>query len=145
LTESTYPGLSLLLAHHETNVRVSLTSERRIKALLQDLRSIADVVVIDSPPLLEVAEAMEMAAAVDTVLLCVRLGNTRREKLNQLREMLARRGIIPAGFVVTTRVDTLAHGAYEDAYAGKAPERDRDEGATAREVARVRWGRSPDQ
>jgi len=69
--------------------------------LLDALRPRADVVVIDSPPIPEVAEAIELAVAVDAVLICVRLGNTRRDKLNQLRELFVWRGIAPVGFVVT--------------------------------------------
>ena len=121
LTESPYPGLSLLLAHRDPAVRANLMGERRIKALLAELRPFADVVIVDSPPLPEVAEALEMAAAVDTVLICARLGNTRRDKLNQLREMLSRRGIAPAGFVLTSRLVSDQGGAYEEAYAGAAP------------------------
>jgi hypothetical protein len=33
----------------------------------------------------------------------VRIGHTRRDRLEQLRELLGRRGIAPLGFVMTTR------------------------------------------
>jgi len=36
-------------------------------------------------------------------IVAVRLGRTRRDKLGELRDLLASRGISPAGFVVTTR------------------------------------------
>jgi capsular exopolysaccharide synthesis family protein len=119
LIGSPYPGLALLLSHYEPTVRPNLTSERRIATLIEELKELADVVVFDSPPLPEVAETLEMATAVDTVLLCVRLGNTRRDKLVQLREMLATRGIAPAGFVLTTsRLRSSAADSYESAYSG---------------------------
>ena len=37
------------------------------------------------------------------VLVAVRLGRSRRDKLEELRRTLAQRGVSPAGFVVTTR------------------------------------------
>ena len=73
----------------------------------------ADVIVIDSPPLPEVAEALELAAAAEVVLLAVRLGHTNRDRLNQLREMLARRGVSPVGIVVTTRRSAHAESPYD--------------------------------
>ena len=63
----------------------------------------ADVIVVDSPPLTEVADALPLADVVDTVLVAVRLGRSRRDKLDELRRALAQRGVSPAGFVVTTR------------------------------------------
>jgi hypothetical protein len=50
-----------------------------------------------------VAEALSMVAAAEAVLVAVRVGHTRRDKLEQLRELLDRRRISPLGFIVTTR------------------------------------------
>jgi polysaccharide biosynthesis transport protein len=111
-----HPRLSLLLAHREHGAQSLLMDSGRIRGLLDELRAVADVVVIDSPPLPEVAEALEMATVVDAVVVCVRLGNTRRDKLNQLREMLARRDISPVGFVVTTRKAAESEDSYEYGY-----------------------------
>jgi Mrp family chromosome partitioning ATPase len=61
------------------------------------------VIVIDSPPLTEVADALPLADVVDTVLVAVRLGRSRRDKLDELRRALAQRGVSPSGFVVTTK------------------------------------------
>jgi Mrp family chromosome partitioning ATPase len=77
--------------------------EERLSKLLERLSKIADVVVVDTPPLPEVAEVLDMASAVEVVIVAVRLGRTRRDKLGELRDLLASRGISPAGFVVTTR------------------------------------------
>jgi Mrp family chromosome partitioning ATPase len=55
------------------------------------------------PPLTEVAEAVAFADASETVVVCVRIGHTRRDKLAELRDLLARRGVVPLGFFVTSR------------------------------------------
>jgi capsular exopolysaccharide synthesis family protein len=82
---------------------VDLLEPRRVEHVLSELGLLADVIVIDSPPLTEVADALTLADAVDTVLVAVRLGVSRRDKLNELRRMLSQTGVAPAGFVVTTR------------------------------------------
>jgi capsular exopolysaccharide synthesis family protein len=98
-----HPGLQLVLSNREQAHYLHLLNTERVAEALAKLEQQCDVVVIDSPPLPEVAEALEMASAVEAVLISVRLGHTRRDKLAQLRELLARRGVSPLGFVVTTR------------------------------------------
>lgn len=115
-----HPRLSLLMNSRMEEIPLHLLEERRFKTLLDELGKIADVVVIDSPPLPEVAELLDMAAVVDVVLVCVRLRHTRRGNLNQLREMLARRNVAPTGFVVTTKVPAQSE-AYEYEYRSAGP------------------------
>ena len=108
------PRLSLLLARREHLSSVGLFDASRVRTLLHKLSDKADVIVIDSPPLLEVAEALELAAAVDAAYWpAVRLSHTNRDRLNQLREMLARRGVSPVGLVVTTRRSAQAESPYD--------------------------------
>jgi Mrp family chromosome partitioning ATPase len=97
-----HPRLSILPAHPSYNSQIFFDL-RRVQDLVDQLAARADVVVFDSPPLVEIAETVELAAAVDSVLVSVRLGHTRRDSLSLLREMVSRRGGSLAGFVVTTR------------------------------------------
>jgi succinoglycan biosynthesis transport protein ExoP len=97
------PQLQLVLSNREQAHHLHLLIHERVTEVLEKLGQKCDIVVIDSPPLPEVAEALAMASAVEAVLISVRLGHTRREKLAQLRELLARRGVSPLGFVLTTR------------------------------------------
>ena len=134
-----HPRLRLLLSRREHIAQVQLLEPSRVQTLLETLQKEADVVVIDSPPLPEVAEALELAAAVDALVLAVRLGHTRRDRLNELREMLARRGASPIGFVVTTRSRAESESAYD--YSGEVsttPPLARTE-QTAQEEAAARW------
>lgn len=114
------PGLKLVLAGHDPSGYADLTEER-FRHLLDRLTTIADVVVIDTPPLPEVAEVLDMAGVAEVVVVAVRLGRTRRDKLAELRELLARRGIAPAGFVVTTRDRVERETEYD--YPGEVPRR----------------------
>lgn len=111
--------LQLIPASPQHAQRVDLLEPRRVERALAQLRLQADVVVLDSPPLTEVADALTLADAVDAVLVCVRLGHSRRDKLIELRRMLAQQHVAPTGFVVITRRRSRS---YRYAY---APERGR--------------------
>jgi capsular exopolysaccharide synthesis family protein len=95
--------LKLLLASEEQMHELHLFDAKRVKKLIDRLAKESDVVVVDSAPLPEVAEAVALADACEAVVVCVRIGHTRRDKLGELRELLGRRGVVPLGFFVTSR------------------------------------------
>ena len=68
--------------------------------VLEEARQLADFVVVDSPPLTEVVDALPLARQVDEVLLVVRMGSSNLSRLQRLGELLAQNGITPTGFVV---------------------------------------------
>jgi Mrp family chromosome partitioning ATPase len=104
--------LRVVLSSPEHGLLIDLLQTERVERVLAELRLEADVIVIDSPPLTEVADALILADAADAVVVAVRIGHTGRNELIQLRRMLAQRGIIPAGFVVTTRRRSRRGGYY---------------------------------
>jgi non-specific protein-tyrosine kinase len=124
--------LQLLLASPEHAHLIDLLERRRVEAVLDDLSLDADVIVIDSPPLTEVADALTLADAAHAVLLAVRMGRTRRDKLNELRRILARRGVAPVGFVLTTNRRSRRGGYY---YGSDSGGRGRDPGPAEAIVA----------
>jgi polysaccharide biosynthesis transport protein len=67
-----------------------LLDSERFDALLDKLRRAYDLVILDSSPILAVADPLELASDVDTVLVCVRADQTTREQLRATREALAR-------------------------------------------------------
>lgn len=68
--------------------------------LLDDARELADVVVLDTPPLTEVVDALPLARYVDDVLIVCRLGSTNLDRLTRLSDVLDQNGIEPSGFVL---------------------------------------------
>jgi len=94
------PNLKFLLAENEGTWFSELFSLPTAAKLLDDARRLADYVIIDSPPLTDVVDALPLARSVDDVLIVVRTGTTRLNKLNQLGELLAENGIRPLGFAV---------------------------------------------
>lgn len=94
------PNLQLLLADYEGGWIAELFSLPTAEQMIDDARRLADYVIVDSPPLNEVVDALPLARRADDVLLVVRLGTTRLDKLGQLAELLAENSIHPVGFAV---------------------------------------------
>jgi non-specific protein-tyrosine kinase len=67
-----------------------LLGSHRMKRLVETLRSEADVILFDSPPVLPVADAAILASSADGVVLVVDAGNTRRDMLARAGEMLSK-------------------------------------------------------
>jgi Mrp family chromosome partitioning ATPase len=98
-----HPNLKLLLSTREQLRQPHLFDPKRFAKALIRLQQESDVVVIDAPPVPEVAEVLGLTTAVDAVIVCVRIGHTRRDRLDELRELFARAGVTPLGFLVTSR------------------------------------------
>src|SRR3954451_1810309 len=89
--------------------RLFLPSTHRI---VSEAKKLADYVIIDSPPLSEVIDALPLAQQADEVLVVVRLGKTQLTKLAQLTELLARHSIRPVGFAVVGAPAPSGDGYY---------------------------------
>ncbi len=114
-----HPNLSLLLTRPENASIIDAITPDRVKALIKALANDADVVVFDTAPVGEAAETLAFAEAADAVLLAIRLGSTRRERLADTVRLFAQQRVPLAGVVVTT--DRAAQGSpYDYAYAGPA-------------------------
>jgi Mrp family chromosome partitioning ATPase/capsular polysaccharide biosynthesis protein len=70
----------------------------------------ADYVLIDTPPLGEVSDALQVAGDVDDVVIVVRLGNTRPRSLATLRELLERMGRGVSGYVIIGGTNVSGRG-----------------------------------
>jgi capsular exopolysaccharide synthesis family protein len=91
------PQLELLLAAGADSHELDRISAARARKLIDDARAICDFVVIDSPPLCDVADALPLAHAADDVLLVARTGVSHVGKMSDLGELLTRQGITPTG------------------------------------------------
>ena len=73
---------------------------RHVPSLIFSAAGQADYVVIDTPPLGEVSDALRIVANVDQVLLVARLRNTNRKQLELTRDLLERSMVWPHGLVI---------------------------------------------
>jgi capsular exopolysaccharide synthesis family protein len=130
--------LGLLLTDTKGETSTELFALPSAKRMLDQARQLAEYVIIDSPPLTDVVDALPLAKLADQVLLIARLGNTRVAKLAQLGELLAESGIRPVGMVL---VGTPRPSRREDHYYHQAERqlvRDTIAPATGRRRARAR-------
>jgi Mrp family chromosome partitioning ATPase/capsular polysaccharide biosynthesis protein len=105
------PDLLLLLVERPglgTADRLSLPTARQLVAEAEEM---ADFVVIDSPPLTEVIDALPFVHEAANVLIVARLGRTKVPKLVELGEILQRDGVEPAG-VALVGVERNRQGYY---------------------------------
>jgi Mrp family chromosome partitioning ATPase/capsular polysaccharide biosynthesis protein len=96
-------GLSILPASPENALLVDQIDGARVRSFFDSLSELADVVIVDSAPATEVADTLPLAAEADAVLIAVRLGHTRRDRLSELRWLLAQHSVSPSGFVMAAR------------------------------------------
>jgi capsular exopolysaccharide synthesis family protein len=76
-------------------------SGRQLATILDELRERADIVLIDSPPLLAVGDAIALSAKVDGMIVLTRLGVVRRKTVDELRRVLSTTTAAKIGFVVS--------------------------------------------
>ncbi len=101
ITDTAYgENLGLLLADYEGGWVTELFALGAAERLIQEARELADYVIIDSPPLTEVVDALPLARLADDVLIVTRLGNSRLSAISRLGELLAENNIKPVGFAV---------------------------------------------
>jgi capsular exopolysaccharide synthesis family protein len=93
-------NLCALLVDRADDWLAEVLSLPAAEALLEDAKRLADYVVLDSPPLTQVIDAMPLARKVDDVVLVTRLGSSNLSQLAHLGDLLDQNGIKPAGFVV---------------------------------------------
>lgn len=96
-TEEYGPDLQLLLVDRPGTATADRLSLPTARELVHEAEQLADYVVIDSPPLTEVVDALPLTQEVTDVLVVARLGRTKLRKLAELGEILGRNGVRPAG------------------------------------------------
>lgn len=74
---------------------------RTLAEILTKLRDRADIVIVDSPPLLRVGDAITLSGQVDAMLIVTNLASARRPVLAELRRVLERCPADKLGFVLT--------------------------------------------
>ncbi|WP_433803101.1 polysaccharide biosynthesis tyrosine autokinase [Actinomycetospora sp. CA-084318] len=97
----------------------------RMGAVLDEARERYDVVLVDAPPLLPVADGLALARRADAVVLVVRAGSTGAPLVRRAHEQLVTAGVTPLGVVfngVTGAVEGQYAGRYHADIAPSVPE-----------------------
>lgn len=84
----TFGGFDVLASGQLPPNPAELLASRHMKAVLDELRARYDVVLIDSPPLLPVADAAALAPATDGAILVCRFKRTTRDQVHNAAQAL---------------------------------------------------------
>ncbi len=82
----------------------------RLEAILHALAEKSDVVLIDSPPMLHVGDAMTLTGRVDAIVLVVRLKVVSKPMLTELQRLLSNAAATPLGFVLAGAEGEAGYG-----------------------------------
>jgi polysaccharide biosynthesis transport protein len=121
-----------------------LLGSQRTSDIIKELAQMAEMVIIDMPPINPVADAQILLNndAVNGVLLVARLDRTKRDDVRRAREILDRHAVRPVGLVIAGAHGSLAYGAkYSYPANGKQvhvgqPQRGADDRSSATGIAR---------
>jgi succinoglycan biosynthesis transport protein ExoP len=96
-----FPGLSILpnrVTHN--NVSKALYSPR-LRAILETLMGRYDMVIVDAPPILSVADTRIVASLTDALILVLRSGVTQRDAAMESYQLIQEDGLTLLGTVLT--------------------------------------------
>jgi tyrosine-protein kinase len=107
-----------------------LLSSDRMVELLAELRRASDIAILDTPPILAVADALQMAAKSDGTLIVADAESTRRAAVRHVRQQLDQVGARVVGAVLNNfdagSARYSAYGGYRYMYAYPYEEAGRD-------------------
>jgi capsular exopolysaccharide synthesis family protein len=106
------PNLSVIFAGgHAAEGALQLLGTRRLAEVLTSLRNRYDHVIIDTPPVLDVADAGVIGALSDHVLLMLRISRTSRQTCHKAIEQLRAYNAAVTGVVLTdVRAHAMSYG-----------------------------------
>ena len=122
-TQNTDPGgpepLAVITAGQPPSNPAELLGSQRFRTLLAEASSMYEAVVLDSAPLLSVADTLEIVPQVDGILLCVRVAQTTRDEARAAKQALENLPSRPTGLVITgvRAGDEVDYGYYASASA----------------------------
>ena len=94
-------GLSLLTSGAMPPAPADLISSSKMEKAIATLKSKADIVLFDAPPVIAVTDAALLASKLDGVLLVVSAGHTKRDHAAQAKELLEKIKVRIVGTVLT--------------------------------------------
>jgi succinoglycan biosynthesis transport protein ExoP len=112
------PQLSVLTSGPGTNNIANLLYSSRMLELLQRLRNEFDTILIDTPPMLDIADARILGKMADAVILVFRAGHTSRDSALAAKRRLTEDGIAVLGTILNAWdfKHMSGYGAYQHDY-----------------------------
>jgi len=109
-------GLSVVPAGETQIPPTEMLDSSLMRQMIAEGREQADIVIIDTPPVLSASDATILAVQADATLVVASAGQTDRDALNQVRKTLKAVGV-PISAVIFNRFN-VGGGYYEYGYGG---------------------------
>ncbi len=109
-------GAHCLTMHHVDHP-VALLSSSYWETFLQQARGTYDLIVLDTPPVMHVADALTLADHVDSAIFVIAYGSTRRRMVEEALKRFATTGCRVAGVVLSKVPSLQTTHAYYSGYA----------------------------
>jgi len=110
-----HPGLDVILSGPIPPDPGELILSRRLRALIADLRKTYDTIILDTPPVGLVADALQLKDLPQATMYVVRAGFTRQPQLKVIEEIRTRQKL-PKPFIVLNGVRFNGAGTYGYGY-----------------------------
>jgi capsular exopolysaccharide synthesis family protein len=128
-----FPNVEVVVSGKAPSSASELLSSDRMRTALDEARGIADVILLDTPPVLVASDATYLLPEVDAVLLVARAAHTEADLAERASELLHRMGAPVRGVVLNQATETpRPRGAGK--YYTRKPASTRPETMTAREA-----------
>ncbi len=112
LQDTGVAGLSLLASGPLPPRPADVLGSRRMEAVIARLRTEADIVLFDTPPVVAVIDAAVLATKVDGVLLIFQASRTNRDRARQARQILEKVKANIVGVVLNNAPVEQGYGYY---------------------------------
>ena len=113
-----YPSMDVLTAGPVPPNASDLILSDRMKETVAELKASYDYVILDTPPILLISDALVLMEHVDTALLITNVAKSSRRSVQHLEDLLEQNGLKHASFVLNgVRTKRWAH--YYNRYATK--------------------------
>lgn len=126
-----YPNLSVITSGPIPPNSSELLGSARMKHVMDHLREEYDVIVVDSPPILPVTDAVVVSSLADGVILVVQTGRTRSGEVRHAQEMLGAAHANLLGVVLNRARRTAGNYYYTHAYGADSAESAKSEDVPA--------------
>jgi capsular exopolysaccharide synthesis family protein len=113
LRATRFPNLSLITSGSEVNSPADLLAGEKFKSFLQQIRSSYDMILLDTPPVLPVADTPTIRDLTDGFLFVYRVGHTPYTMLRQAMEELGEKNVLGA---VLNGVEVASDSYYRKYY-----------------------------
>lgn len=114
-----WTNTDVLVAGGRTKSPTQLISSQKFENLLHELRMRYDKIIIDSPPLAPVSDALNILPLTDGVIYVIRFNTTKRKTAN-LNVRRLRESNVPVFGAVLNNINTAVAGYYYSSYYDKS-------------------------